>query len=278
MKKIFFVGLMTFAAVNLMAEVKVATFENEAGGINVPAAESHWYGIDVPADGKYTWKSGDFSFQSHIAYGGTYFDAFVVTNETSTAFVDYNDAYRSASGGAFKGQNYVVWYPIYGGQDTVSFAAQTVPGFYVNNNVYAVNSMSNGDGYCPKYTSEDYFQLVCTGLKAKAVVGTVTFDLAKGGKYVNQWTYVDLSSLGEIDAMIFSTASSQAGTPTYFAMDNFGAAKPDPYVAPEMAEFPKATALENTEVEIQTTKVLRNGQLFILHNGMMYNVQGARVE
>ena len=42
MKKFFFLGLMTFAAFSLMAETKVATFENEAGGINVAKADTCW--------------------------------------------------------------------------------------------------------------------------------------------------------------------------------------------------------------------------------------------
>lgn len=39
-----------------------------------------------------------------------------------------------------------------------------------------------------------------------------------------------------------------------------------------------ATGMENTEATIQAEKILRNGQLFILKNGHLYNVQGALVK
>ena len=39
-----------------------------------------------------------------------------------------------------------------------------------------------------------------------------------------------------------------------------------------------ATAIENTEAATKATKVIRDGQLYILHNGKMYNVQGAVVK
>ena len=39
------------------------------------------------------------------------------------------------------------------------------------------------------------------------------------------------------------------------------------------------TAVENVQTnEVQTTKILRNGQLYIMYKGTMYNVQGARVK
>lgn len=39
-----------------------------------------------------------------------------------------------------------------------------------------------------------------------------------------------------------------------------------------------ATAIENTEAATKATKVIREGQLYIIHNGKMYNVQGAVVK
>lgn len=288
MKKIFFVGLMTFAAVSLMAEVKVATFENEAGGINVAKADTCWQGADNPVADPvtgtfYTWQSGDFKFQTYAAnWGG--FQGFTVTNESSNEVtkMGYDKPYRSASGGAYEGQNFAVW-NAWGG-DTVSFDLQVVKGFFVNNTPYAVGGITTNN-YSPanQFKQSDYLVLKCIGLKDKKPVNTVEVYLAKDGKYIDKWTYVDLSSLGEISGMVFEMDGSDQSygylnTPAYFAMDNFGAAKPDAYVVPEMKSFEVATALENTEAAAPATKVLRNGQLFILHNGVMYNVQGARVE
>lgn len=283
MKKIFFLGLMTMSTIFVMAQVNVATFENEAGGINLTTPESNWFGADEPVNEWNNWKSGDFHFQTY--YTDSYKSAMVVTNETSTDFTDYNDAYRSASGGAFEGDNFAVWNLCFYGEDEVSFDPQVVKGFYINNNSYAATSMCNGDGYAKKFEKTDWFKLTILGYKELVEVGSVDFMLAENGKYVNQWTYVDLSSLGEINAIVFEMSSSDNDpgwgmkTPAYFALDNFGASMPDGYVAPEMANFPEdITAIENTNAIEKARKVLRNGQLFILRNGVMYNINGAIVK
>lgn len=263
-------------------QTAVATFENEAGGINLVDAESNWFGADEPANEWNSWTSGDFNFKTY--YTPSYKSAWVVTNETSTEFASWSDAYRSAAGGAFDGDNFVVWNLCYYGTEQVTFEPQVVKGFFVNNNSYAVNSMCNGDASAKKFENTDWFKLTITGYKEGAAVETVDFMLAENGKYVNQWTYVDLTTLGEIDAVQFSMSSTDNGdwgmnTPAYFAMDNFGAAMPDGYVAPEMAEFPKApAAIDNTENAVSAEKVIRDGQLFILRNGVMYNINGAVVK
>ena len=66
-------------------------------------------------------------------------------------------------------------------------------------------------------------------------------------------------------------------TPSYFAMDNFGAAKPAGYVAPDMKEFDVATAISNTNADVNVVKVIRNGQVLIFRDGKAYNVLGAEL-
>lgn len=257
----------------------VADFENEAGGINLTTPESNWFGADAPVDGWNSWKSGDFNFQTYATPSWDYYSAFVVSNETSTEFVDYSNAWRSAAGGAFAGDNFAGWNLNYYGIDTMRFENQVVRGFYVNNSVYAVNSMKYGDGYCQKYEDDDYFTLECIGVDGKDEAGRVTIDLAKDGKYIEQWTYVDLSTIGVINGMTFRFMTSDAGTPAYFCLDNFGAPKPYGYVAPEMAPIDDSpTGIDCDENAVSTEKVIRNGQIFILRNGIMYNINGAVVK
>lgn len=45
-----------------------------------------------------------------------------------------------------------------------------------------------------------------------------------------------------------------------------------------LGEKDEPTALNNTKTEIKAAKVIREGQLYIIHNGRMYNVQGAVVK
>ena len=104
-------------------------------------------------------------------------------------------------------------------------------------------------------------------------------NLAAEGKYINQWTWVDLSELGEIDAITFSMSSSDESngymnTPAYFAMDNFGSVMPMGYVVPEMAEFDLSEGINNTDAAVKAVKVIRNGQVVILRGEKVYNVLG----
>lgn len=261
---------------------EVATFENEAGGINLTTDESNWFGADAPANGWNVWTSGDFTFKTY--YTDSYKSAFVVTNETSTDFTGYNDAYRSAAGGAYEDDNFAVWNLCYYGLDTITFEKQVVKGFFVNNNSYTVSSMCNGDGFAKKFGADDWFKLTCIGVLEGAEVARVNVDLAKDGKYIDEWTYVDLSTLGEIDGVTFEMSSSDTGewgmnTPAYFAMDNFGDAEPDGYVAPEMAEFEiNHTAIRNTVDGVNTVKQVRNGQLIIIRDNKVFNVLGAEIK
>lgn len=294
MKKFFFVGLMTFAATSLMAAVNVATFENEAGGINVAHADTCWQGANTPVIGWNNWKSGDFNFQTY--YGGNsgygdYYAAFTVTNEVSTTAtaMGYDAPYRSASGGGYKGSsNFAVKYVDSYNPDTIKFNKQTVQGFFVNNTPYTIGGITTNN-YSPahQFKQTDYLVLYCIGLNDKEVVDTVSVYLAKDGKLIDKWTYVELASLGEINGLIMTMWGSDISTyygqdylntPAYFAMDNFGATKPLDYVVPEMREFTVATGVEGVEVVTPAQKIFRNGQIFILRNGVMYNINGAVVK
>jgi len=282
MKKIFFFAVSALMSTALFAQ-QVATFENVAGGINVAKSDTCWQGADAPAKGWNNWTSGSYAFQTYFddTYGA-YYAAFTVTNETASTSTGSTEAYRSAKGGAYEGDNFAVWNMNYYGADTITFGAQVVPGFFVNNTAYAVSSMENGDTYAKKFGAEDFFTLFCIGVKNGAAVDTVAVELASDGEYINEWTYVDLSVLGEIDGLTFGMTSSDASayginTPAYFAMDNFGAAKPEGYVAPERAKFPEEQGVENTNAAVKAVKVIRNGQVVILRGEKAFNILGAEL-
>ena len=259
----------------------VATFED----ITLAKADTCWQGADAPVVGWNNWTSGTYTFQTY--YGGNsgygdYYAAFTVTNDTASTSTGSAEAYRSANGGAYEGSNFAVWNMNYYGADTISFAAQVVPGFFVNNTAYAATSMVNGDSFAKKFGAEDYFTLFCVGIKDGAAVDTVAVELAADGEYIAEWTYVDLSVLGEIDGLTFGMTSSDASewgmnTPAYFAMANFGAAKPEGYVEPERATFPEEQAIDNTEAAVKAVKTLRNGQVVFIRGEKAYNVLGAEL-
>lgn len=230
-KSILFVAalVMTFAACQPSYDVEdktVATFEEAAIS---PAAPQSYFAFTTDTTAFLT--SGIFELSQTVAYGGTYVTGAVVTNITDTTFKDYKDAYKSIAGGAKGGKNYVVWYEDgFSGNAIKLKEAATVAGMYVCNNVYAYNSITKGDAIAgDPFGDDDWFLLSIGGmLDGKMVNSQVDFYLAKGKNVVTDWTYVDLSQLGKVDAIFFTLSGSRTGdwglnTPTYFCIDNLGA-------------------------------------------------------
>jgi hypothetical protein len=106
--------------------------------------------------------------------------------------------------------------------------------FYVMNNTYAVLSMENGDSFATRpldYAHHDYFRLIIDGLNGSGVVtasDTVYLadfrDNSKPG-ILKDWEYVDLSSLGSVNALRFDMQGSLdngygLATPAYFCFDD----------------------------------------------------------
>ena len=185
-----------------------------------------------------TFESGDFVFQQEVSASdwGTYYYGNVVSNQTSNEYKgDYQND-MSAKGGAFAGKNFVVWTGSYVGLDSVLLKkAFVVPGMYVCNTPWVVDAIVNGDGMSDDngapFGADDYFTLTITGsLNGVDANSQVRVELAKGTEYIKDWTYVDLSSLGKVDALKFALTSSKKNTygvttPLYFAIDNLGAKK-----------------------------------------------------
>ena len=234
MKKSFlFVAALalTFAACQPSYDVEdktVATFEEAAIS---PAAPQSYFAFTTDTTAFLT--SGIFELSQTVAFGGTYVTGAVVTNITDTTFKDYKDAYKSIAGGAKGGKNYVVWYEDgFSGNAIKLKEAATVAGMYVCNNVYAYNSITKGDAIAgDPFGDDDWFLLSIGGMLDGKMVNTqVDFYLAKGKNVVTDWTYVDLSQLGKVDAIFFTLSGSRTGdwglnTPTYFCIDNLGAKK-----------------------------------------------------
>ena len=231
MKKIYvFVAIMA----GLMMASCQENLENiNKGDFEDITLEANSYWTADSNDGVNSFQSGDFTFESYkmVSEWGDYYYGFMVSNQTDTAFASYLDAYKSACGGAHNGKNFGTWCASFSGGDAVLLSkASTVAGCYLNNSIYAYNSMLNGDAYAKKFGAEDWFLLTITGFNGEQMTGTVEFYLAKDGKIVNKWTYCDLRSLGEVTKLTFALSSTDNGdygmnTPAYFCIDDLGATK-----------------------------------------------------
>lgn len=116
---------------------------------------------------------------------------------------------------------------------------KVVNGFYITNSTYAFNSMKLGDSFAKKFggtsgNDPDYFKVVVKSyLGGTLSADSVDFFLAdfrfsdnSQDYIVKNWTWVDLSTLGNVDSLEFTLRSTDVGsfginTPLYYCIDNF---------------------------------------------------------
>ncbi len=165
---------------------------------------------------------------------------------TDTTSPGYTNQYSAITGGGVDGsENYAIGYPTsWGGTSDINFHGSqdgyVVDGAYFTNTTYAYLAMRDGYFAAKEFggvsgDDEDWFLLTITGKDALGnVTGTVDFYLAdfrfadnSQDYIIDDWTWVDLSSLGVVKSLGFTMTSSDndpvygMNTPAYFAMDNF---------------------------------------------------------
>ncbi|MBS1611796.1 MAG: DUF4465 domain-containing protein [Bacteroidetes bacterium] len=212
----------------------VATFENLS-----LAPESYWNGSDL--SGGFANGNGYFINSYDTAYFS--WSGFGYSNVTDDTTTGWSNQYGNITGTGYNGSaNYVVanGYGDMKIQLTGNAAGGTyLKGTYINNSTYAYYSMRDGDQFAKKFggvsgDDADWFMLTVTGwLNGQAKNDTVNFMLAdytfadNSQDYIlNEWTWLDLQVLGNVDSLQFSLSSSDAGqwgmnTPAYFVLDNF---------------------------------------------------------
>ncbi|MEM9723283.1 MAG: DUF4465 domain-containing protein [Bacteroidota bacterium] len=115
---------------------------------------------------------------------------------------------------------------------------QPVTGFFITNSTYAYLSMLEGDAFAKRFggatgDDPDFFLLTIQGFSGGALTDSVVefyladfrFEDNSQDYIVEEWTYVDLLSLGAVDSLAFTLTSSDVGdfgmnTPAYFCVDN----------------------------------------------------------
>ena len=248
MKKILILLILgIFLTFSSIAGAAVSTFEDltPTTPYNGPGGGAYWNG----ADGSGGFISGDawFTNQYDSTYGS--WSGWAYSNTTDTTTPGYSNQYSAiAGGGAAGSSNYGVAYisswsgnyaQLYFGINSGNYD-QPVLGAYITNTTYAYLSMKNGDSFAKKFggddgTDPDWFKLTIYGLDSnyqrmngnyvEFYLADYRFDDPSQDYIVDEWTWVDLSSLGEVSGLEFDLSSSDVGaygmnTPAYFAMDN----------------------------------------------------------
>jgi len=103
-------------------------------------------------------------------------------------------------------------------------------GVYVCNHPWPYYGCVHGDGFGTGFEEGDYFELTAVGVAADGSEKRVSINLIDytDGQLnaLNDWTFFDLSGLGEVTSVYFTLASTDMGdygmnTAAYFCMDKF---------------------------------------------------------
>ena len=201
--------------------------------------ESYWNG----SGGLGGFTSGSASFNNTFTdWGGgfTSWEGFAYSNLTQqeTPPTAMPGQYTAISGSGQTPANYGIGFVGWAGLPTMSLAEpMQLDEAYFTNNRSAYYSMLNGDSFAKQFggasgDDPDWFLLSIEGFDDQQnSTGTVDFYLADYrfsenslDYIVNDWSRVDLSSLGVVQEVTFNLSSSDTGdlgmnTPAYFAMD-----------------------------------------------------------
>jgi len=180
-----------------------------------------------------TFSRNDWGFGITEAWSGFSYSR-VTDNETP----GFGNQYSCIAGsGAQASANYGVFYTGLGPGRIDLTASATLQEVLVCNATYPYLSMRDGDAFAKKFGGDtgddpDYFILSILGYLNETVTDTIEFYLADyrfddpaQDYLIDDWTAVDLSTLGEIDALEFSLRSSDNGdwgmnTPAYCCIDD----------------------------------------------------------
>ncbi|MBR6437749.1 MAG: DUF4465 domain-containing protein [Bacteroidales bacterium] len=218
--------------------VGTATFDDVTLG-----STGYWTG----EEGDNEMFSGGWMFTNYYSQAYSFWGGFTASNHTDLTQTGMDAQYTAITAGGYNGSaQYGVAYT-YGAQTDVyasDGAVHTVSGCYVTNNLWAYQSITEGDYSSTPFggtsgNDPDWFKLTATGKNASGqTVGTLDFYLADyrfdnndEDYVVDTWEWFDLSPLGAVHTISFSLSSTKGNqygmlTPAYFCIDDFNGEAP----------------------------------------------------
>ena len=236
---------VSVSGVEVQVTVGTATFDDVALGSN-----GYWTG----EEGENEMFSGGWIFTNYYSQAYSFWGGFTASNHTDLTQTGMDAQYTAITAGGYDGSaQYGVAYTL--GVQTDVYASDgqshTVTGCYVTNNLWAYQSVVNGDSYSTPFggtsgDDPDWFKLTATGKNASGqTIGTLDFYLAdyrfannEEDYVIDTWEWFDLSPLGEVHTISFSLSSTKGNaygmlTPAYFCIDDFNGEAPLPPTPPQ---------------------------------------------
>lgn len=210
----------------LHGEAMVATFEEE------PLASEEPYSQKAP------FGSGSFAFSNNYNAEWKSWSGFALAASADTTYTgDLTQQYNNVVGGGQEleghSKQYAVAYcpgdnPAWGTYNPIvtvmpnSDRKVQLEGVYLTNTAWVKSFATKGDKNFgrPAFEEGSFFIVTITADNGKKVEVPLIDYRNKKREVVNDWKWVDLSSLGEVKTLKFSILSSDSYAPSYFAMDN----------------------------------------------------------
>lgn len=190
--------------------------------------------------GGYSFMDGNVAFENYYdtSFGGYWSGGFAISGVKDSTTAGFTNLYAcfpaEGQGGS---SNYAMANNFAKAILQGNAKGKLVDGLYIANSTFAVLSMRNGDNFAKKFggadgNDPDWFKLQVFGQKNGIPSDTVEFYLAdfrfpdnSQDYIVEDWQWLDLKPLGDVDDFIFylsSSDNSQSGmnTPAFFAIDN----------------------------------------------------------
>ena len=222
--------LIGLGYVNSDAQV-LANFEN----FNLKRGE--YLNNAAPAHG---FKSGSIELPNFYDAQFDFWSGFSISADTNTTTPGFLNQYSVISGkGASGSTSYGVGYifdPIIVRLQPNAIGKPMI-GMYVNNSTYTYLSVRDGDAFAKKFGGEtgkdpDFLLLTIKKYSGGVIdddsiniyLADYRFSEPSKDYIISEWTYVDLTNLGEVDSLIMSMTSSDVGifgmnTPAYVCID-----------------------------------------------------------
>lgn len=143
---------------------------------------------------------------------------------------------------------------------------------YICQNSNTLEAISNGLTPANKFTEKDSLVLTISGIDDEwKDTQQVVYFLALGREFNQGWVKVDLSSIGATKGLSFRIRSTDVGqwgtnTPTYFALDKLTVSQQAITALPSLTTQPSAAK-----------KLLHQGRILIIRNGITYTLDGNRL-
>lgn len=246
MKKILLSAITAGFAITSIGQMQTADFETPLN-----FSDTAWFGQDQIIDGDTTFMSGGIEFENNYNASWQSFSGWAYSNSYDQTTPGYSNQFSAITGTGHLNSNQFGLCNANGNSKAfISPVPYNLNGAYFTNSTYAFLSMQDGDSFAKKFgdstdangtvdgtNGEDWFLLTIYGLgiDSARTDDSVNFYLAdyrfsdnSQDFIVENWEFVDLSSLGLVYGLDFKLSSSDQGnwgmnTPAYFAMDNLSA-------------------------------------------------------